>query len=142
MAMESTISKIWLAGYTGRKPIELLQLSTELDAPIVDIRFSDRSMHPTLWAGYALRQVLGGNYEHVRELGNVNYKVGGIKISDMETGIRKVLEIGMDVILLCGCKDGAVCHRSVVGEAFRERGHEVAEVDWSVISPQSQLGLF
>ena len=42
---------------------------------------------------------------------------------------RSFLQITDDVILLCVCKDPAVCHRTLLGEKLREMGYTVKEID-------------
>lgn len=130
--------KIYLAGYAGRKPEQLKQLSDVLEATVVDIRLSPRSRVP-YWDSSALKSLLGSNYVWVRELGNVNYKgFGEISILDMTRGVDRVVGIGLlsgkDMILLCACKNGCDCHRTVVGKRFTDLGFEVQEVDWSIIA--------
>lgn len=130
--------KIYLAGYTGRKPEQLKQLSDALEATVVDIRLSPRSRVP-YWEKSALQSLLGTRYTWVKELGNVNYKgLGGINILDMQRGIDRLIGVNAvnsgNMILLCACKDGHSCHRSVVGERLVEVGFNVQEVDWSIIA--------
>jgi hypothetical protein len=56
----------------------------------------------------------------VQALGNRNYKNGGpIALADYEVGkqvIAEILATGQSVILMCACKDVAICHRRTAAE--------------------------
>ena len=105
-------------------------LAERLGTTVIDIRLVPASRWRKEWRDSELRNLLGDRYVHVRELGNEHYKEGGpIKIKDMDAGIKKLLEIGGSLILLCGCKDKLDCHRRVVARELEERGHQVSEVE-------------
>lgn len=129
--------KIYLAGYTGRKPEQLKQLSDALNAAVVDIRLSPRS-RVAYWEKSALQTLLGTRYIWVKELGNVNYKGGPIQILDIGNGMDRAVGYCTyqkgNMICLCACKEGHSCHRFVVGKGFADLGFEVQEVDWSIIA--------
>lgn len=63
-------------------------------------------------------------YRWLRQLGNENYKGGAIVLNDAKAGVDHVcdlLRLGCTVILLCGCKDPATCHRTHAAGLIRER---------------------
>lgn len=126
--------KVYLFGYAGYTSAQLEKAANALGAVVVDIRFSSRSRNPQ-WSGLTLWRLFGDErYLHVPQLGNVNYKNGGeIKIFNLDLGVRRMCRFMEErgaaaAILVCGCKDAAGCHRTVVGDALRAMGYEVQEL--------------
>jgi hypothetical protein len=123
---------VYTFGYSGQSPAELAKTARELEAIVVDVRHSPHSRRPD-WRKGALLKALGGNYLHVPELGNINYKgTGGIQIADLDKGLRLVWPIleSASVILLCVCASHVDCHRAVVAAAMNKRwGVEVVHLD-------------
>ncbi len=138
-------NRVYLVGYAGRQPSELLAACARLAARLVDIRFSPRSRKPE-WSGARLREVFGERYLHLRAFGNADYQSSTIRLADPETGVAEVAALLAEssVVLMCQCNDGATCHRAVVGALLRERlGVEVIELDEALTKREShQLGLF
>jgi uncharacterized protein (DUF488 family) len=97
-------------------------LAEQLDAVVVDIRFSPRSRNPH-WTAGRLTSLLGERYRHLAVLGNRNYKGGPIEFVDLEEGVVKVGELLREqpVILLCVCADVERCHRLPAAEAIAAR---------------------
>src|SRR5947209_3651542 len=101
-------------GYSGSKPLDLLNYQRSLNATVCDIRFSPRS-RMGYWNGGAVKALLPKDrYFHMIELGNVNYK------NDLRIELYKPHEVVRDIelvltyhpaILLCGCADWRECHR-------------------------------
>jgi uncharacterized protein (DUF488 family) len=121
---------IHTTGYAGKHATDLLALAERLDATVIDIRLVPSSRWQKQWRAGQLRELLGARYEHVRDLGNENYKLGGpVKIKDLDAGINKLLEIGGTLILLCVCSDPETCHRRVVARELEARGHQVSELE-------------
>ena len=119
---------IYTIGYVGRKPEELKKLAEELDAIVLDIRFSPLSRIPH-WNGEALSKLLRLRYRHVPSLGNLNYKNGGpIMIADYRLGRETIIQQSRNVILMCVCKSLGLCHRRVVGDFLRREGIEVKDL--------------
>lgn len=91
-------------------------------AVILDTRLVPTSRNPQFRRGH-LQRVLGAAYVSEPALGNVNFRSGGpVVLKDWETGwttLRQLLDRG-PVILLCACRDPAVCHRTTVAEKARE----------------------
>ena len=110
--------KLYTLGYTGIKPAQLLAKAIELDAIVLDTRYSPRS-RVLQWNGMELARVLGQHYQHAPALGNINYKSGGaIEINMPRVGTQQVVSmlVTRSVILLCACPDVSTCHRRVVAE--------------------------
>ncbi len=110
---------VYTYGYTSSTPADLAAYVKELDAYLIDIRFSPRSRVPQ-WRGHMLYEVMGmtahgrPRYRHIGELGNVNYLTDGpIQLAAPEEGVREIAPYlaARPVILLCGCRDWRACHR-------------------------------
>ena len=119
--------KVYTVGYSGRKVSELLEIIKELDAVVFDIRFSPRSRAPQ-WDQGQLQSVLGESYRHESGFGNRNYRGGPISLVNYEAGKLAIEASPKSVILMCVCKDTAICHRSLIAEKLRLDGFEVHEL--------------
>jgi uncharacterized protein (DUF488 family) len=119
--------QVYTFGYSGHTSAQLKQLAEELDAIVFDIRFSPRSRDPQ-WSGKRLRAALGHRYQHIRELGNENYKSGPIQLVDFvqlvdfEAGRTLIEDSNKPVILMCVCHNYHDCHRSVVASKLAAFG--------------------
>lgn len=115
--------KIYTLGYSGWKFDDVVAVLDRLDAHLVDVRLVPRSRNPD-FNGNSLVRHTSGRYVWVRQLGNVNYKLEApIKLVDFEAGaaaVKAVADSGKAIILLCGCKDVASCHRSHVAQRLAE----------------------
>lgn len=115
------MNKLYTLGYTGRKPEDIAVIAKGLGAVIVDIRMSPVS-RVACWNGYALRSFLdihGVRYEHVPDLGNVNYRSSQpITIQSMETGAMRLATLleAAPCVILCACEHYDECHRQHVAE--------------------------
>ncbi len=123
---------IYTWGYLGYSFASLQAWLVANDGWLVDIRYSPNSRQPG-WSGRALARALGGAYTHIEELGNRNYRAigrGHIDIVDMDKGLRWIdgLAQGRTPVLLCACRLEVFCHRTVVAEELRRRGHRVEEL--------------
>jgi uncharacterized protein (DUF488 family) len=113
--------KIYSIGYSGWKPDRITQLPAELDAVLLDVRFVPRSRYQP-WDGRTFAARLGEGYRWAgKQFGNRAYKdpAGRIELADYEAGkavVEAIIASGKSVILMCGCKDLATCHRKVVAE--------------------------
>ena len=116
------MTTIFTLGYTGTKPEQIKALAARLHAVVVDVRFSPRSRVPQ-WAEANLKALLGKQYMHVKDLGNVNYRGDGpMKLLDPG---KAAITLGpilkqQSVILLCACKDVETCHRKKAAEYLAE----------------------
>jgi uncharacterized protein (DUF488 family) len=110
---------LYTLGYSGWTLEAIQEVAQAHNAVVCDIRYAPFSRHPQ-WRKHQLVQLLGARYQHVRALGNRNYKSGGpIILSDYETGkqaIAEILATGQSVILMCACKELAHCHRRIAAE--------------------------
>lgn len=112
------MNTLYTLGYTGIKPAQLLAKAIELQAIVLDTRYSPRSRAPQ-WNGMELARLLGQHYQHAPALGNINYKNGGpIEINMPRVGTQQVVSmlVTQSVILLCACPEVSTCHRRVVAE--------------------------
>ncbi len=123
------IPPVYTLGASGRTPEELRPLLRERDALLLDIRLSPRSRWVPVWNKSNLASLLGDDYRHVPELGNVNYKGDGpIQIADYPAGRAIIEGLSRPVVLLCQCKDYDRCHRKTVAELLRADGFGVEEL--------------
>lgn len=111
-------------GYTGHKIGELEALLKQ-HAPcmLFDVRFSPRSRNP-VWIGARMKEHFGKLYYHAMGFGNLNYRGGPIQLCNPTTeiaNVRKCLEHGKTVILMCACPDYNQCHRKVVAELLQSK---------------------
>lgn len=124
-------NRVYTIGYSGMHPDELKSLAETLKADLFDIRFSPRSRDPR-WAGSNVRALVNGAYQHVKALGNANYKSDGpVEIVDYESGKAAIQSNERPVILMCACKDPTHCHRTVVGKMLEADGFRVSEIQES-----------
>lgn len=124
----------YTTGYLGdktprgqSKPAMLKGVVEALDGVLVDIRYSPRS-RAACREKAALQALFGDRYLWVRTLGNANYKGGEIEIVDLAAGLATVEALPKAPILICACEYPRYCHRTVVGNALRERGHVQYEI--------------
>lgn len=112
-------------GYTEINNLDVLARAIEkLDAVLIDVRLSPRSRNP-MWTKKSLVNKLGDRYIHAPDLGNLNYKGGGIDIKDIDQGIMQILHnlSKNHVILMCVCSHRSKCHRAnIVGKIEKRHG--------------------
>jgi len=114
--------EIFDIGYQSIKDFELFRSEIELmNATLVDVRLSTRSRLPQ-WRKVNLERTLGAQYEHIGELGNLNYKGGPVQIADMAAGIRQISKLADrgPVVLMCVCAERDECHRSEILHAVEK----------------------
>lgn len=139
--------QVYVTGYSGKSPDDLLSMITKVGGTIFDIRFSARSRNPQ-WALSNLQSFFGDRYRHVKALGNRNYKGGDIELVNYELGRQLIDESPFTVILLCVCRQPNECHRSDVARRLIADGFTVIEYDdpyFSFTEPDAgfgQLSLF
>ena len=139
---------IYTLGYSGWKIEDVEAVLDRLDAILVDVRMVPRTRWAPLWNSAALQTRLDDRYVWIREFGNVNYKstFEEIEIADFPTGERRLRQLtagGKAVILLCGCRDVNVCHRTVLAERLAKEwdaeGSHLAAPDKQISSVQRTL---
>jgi hypothetical protein len=95
------------------------------------------------WNRIQLERLLGARYQHLKALGNRNYKSGEIALVDLAGGLQQVealLDAFDGVVLMCACRDGQRCHRRrVADEASRQLGVPTTEL---YPPPGAQMTLF
>jgi len=104
--------RLYLVGYTGKKPEDLHRRVTELGAVLVDARYRPFSRNAR-WNKSNLEQMFGASYMHLEAWGNLNYKSGfPIQIADYDAGLKVVLRLlkQKPVVLMCVCKNLSLCH--------------------------------
>ena len=127
---------IYTIGYSGRSLSSLVSLVQELDAVLVDIRFSPASRNPD-FSGKRLREALGERYVHLKAVGNETYRSGGpVKMADPSAGVEALRAIDRSVVLMCACAQYHNCHRRAVADFLRGEGYEVAEVSATTLPPR------
>jgi uncharacterized protein (DUF488 family) len=125
----------YTTGYTDKNVADLPELLENLDAVLVDIRFSPNSRQ-IVWTKNYLSLLLKRRYKHIPQLGNRAYKEGKIQIQNLELGIRLITSMDYNVVLLCACKNLRECHRFVVMNELQKRGFEAKELEsWEINSP-------
>jgi uncharacterized protein (DUF488 family) len=117
---------VYTIGYSGRKMHEIKAIADRLEAVIFDIRFSPRSRAP-MWNKSSFERELGRRYQHVKAFGNKNYKGGPIELVDFEAGVERIQASGRPVILMCACKNPAICHRTNIRRRLQALGFQVEE---------------
>lgn len=126
---------IYTTGYTEKDVADLPDLLENLDAILVDIRFSPHSRH-LIWTKNYLSLLLKKRYRHIPQLGNRTYKEGKIQIQNLELGIRLLSDLDHNAVLLCACKNLNECHRFVVMNELLKRNFTVEEIkSWKVNYP-------
>jgi uncharacterized protein (DUF488 family) len=117
-----TERRVFLFGYSGRRPAALLDAAVSLDAIVLDIRHSPRSRN-SQWSKPNLSRLLGDRYEHCPPFGNLHYQSNAIELADPEAGVAMVRDLleTRSVVLMCVCKDDTACHRRVAADLLRDR---------------------
>jgi hypothetical protein len=119
------VNQLYDLGYMEIGNIKSVEKAVkELDAILLDVRFSPRSRNPQYNKSF-LEKVFNTNpartgYLPVKDLGNRNYKGGPVDFVDIENGLAIIhtwLEI-RPVILMCGCWNRAECHRLEIANTF------------------------
>ena len=119
-----TYHRLYTLGYAGWTAQQVEDQLLDLGGVLVDIRLSPRSRKPG-FSGSALRQRFGPRYTHIPALGNENYNRSGapILLRSEEEGMDRLAPMLQcwPVIVMCGCRDLATCHRLTVADLARER---------------------
>ncbi len=110
--------KVYPVGYSMPGSLQYIeQLMIQPQMLLIDTRFSPKSWSVD-WRKESLREKYGNRYRLAGAyLGNLNFQGGPIELADPEEGIRglrRYLEEGYDLILLCQCPQYHTCHRKVI----------------------------
>ncbi len=133
---------IYTTGYTGKDINDLKPMLSALDAALVDVRFAPTSqiLH---WRQMYLKVLLGRKYLHIPNLGNRTYKENKITIQNLKLGVETVLNLEIDVVLMCACEKPENCHRRIIIEELHKRNIETIELEtWKTRDSAVQIKLF
>ena len=113
---------IYTAGYMGWPVKELYTKVVELDAILVDIRYTPYSQIKD-WRQQNLQDLFQTRYTYMHGLGNKNYQDGTIRLADPMRTIRPIQQIleQRPVVLLCGCRNHETCHRLQAAQFLAEQ---------------------
>lgn len=108
---------LYTFGYTGQSFPAFLDLIRAHNVLLVDSRLVPFSRNEK-WGQPHLITMLGEQYRHIPQLGNLLYKGGGIQLNDPAQGyeILHGLLQQQSVVLLCGCSDLHRCHRHYIAQ--------------------------
>ena len=132
---------LYLAGYGNRPPEAFFaRLAPWRIAVALDARLIPWGWHP-LYRGEAflraLEQEAGiGRAKHAARLGNLAKRDGGaMRLADPAaiTDLVRVLRSGRSVVVICGCRNGATCHRTMIGNLVSSAAPELAVVELAVV---------
>ncbi|GAB4528483.1 MAG: hypothetical protein OHK0046_47350 [Anaerolineae bacterium] len=112
------VQKLYSVGYQGIKVDDLYAAIRHLDAVLVDVRIRPWSQQEE-YQKPQLQALFGPHYQHIPELGNLNYKGGEVLLQDVEHGTVELLKVLRDspAVVMCACWNYETCHRrNVVDE--------------------------
>jgi uncharacterized protein (DUF488 family) len=126
---------IYTFGYHRQSLLALAAKLDALDATLIDIRRMPRSRTPD-WGQGNLTHVLRFRYQRNQALGNRFCPEGSKDVLSLEIGINRLERYAADanrapkgpLVLMCRCERLMDCHRAVVADALRDRGHIVTEL--------------
>ena len=135
--------RVFTFGYAGAPFRAFLHIVDQLDATVLDCRFSPRSRIPT-WSGVNLRRALGDCYVWAQPWGNPGYKGTEAALADADAGLAIFDALDSPtVIVMCACKNPQTCHRALVRDLLlRERGIVATELDVLDEPEARQLTIF
>lgn len=120
--------KFYTTGYAGKDINDLKPLLNTLDAVLVDVRFSPTS-EVMRWRQIYLMTLLREKYLHVLPLGNRVFREGGIQIQNLDLGIKILVSLNANAVLMCGCADVKACHRFLIAQEIRRKGFDAEELE-------------
>ena len=124
--------KIFTTGYSGKEISDLKPMLERLDAMLFDIRFAPYS-EIMRWRKVYLKALLGEKYRHIPNLGNRTFEKEKITIQNLQLGIETLLNLEINVVLMCACRLPENCHRRVIAQELAKREVETFELsDWKV----------
>ena len=137
---------IYTLGYLGWKVDEVQREVRRLGALLVDVRLRPLSRNPAFTAK-RLAERFGARYLWIKEWGNLGYRVpdAPIRLADWPKGLQRLTarlkEDGTEaVVLMCACREVAVCHRKTVAERLAEAtGGAVRHLDLPPGRPREAL---
>lgn len=124
---------IYTTGFAGKDFALLPDLLDFLDAVLIDVRFAPSSGKRIEWRKDYLRLLLKNRYRHVPHLGNrLSRETGASSIQNLSLGIKIIVEMRANLLLMCECPTKEECHRLIISENLKQQGIETEEIsDWS-----------
>ena len=124
---------LYTLGYSTLGRIEQLEAFLAEGIILIDIRYLPASRWQPEWSRKQLYERFAPNYQHIRELGNINYHSSDlpIQLHDAKQGISKILPLlqqGLNICLLCTCADWQKCHRRHVADLLQSQLTEIEVV--------------
>lgn len=102
-------------GYAQWSIDEVTACRAKHDAVLIDIRYTPKTTKPG-FSKSDLCDRFGSHYRHVPGFGNVNYEEGPIELAAPNQGIAEVQNFSRALLLMCGCRSPAHCHRTTVAD--------------------------
>ena len=128
------MGEIYHCGAPGRGPEDLRRIAEQLDATVVDIRYSALMASEARWRGTALRETLGDRYVRCIALADragCGAAGGCASLIDFTIGVEFLRQIAGPMILLCGCREIKNSHRAAVSRRlWTEHRWDSQELDW------------
>jgi len=128
-----TNQRIYTTGFEGREVTDLPELLTALDALLIDIRFSPAE-RPLKWRKDYLKLLLKNRYRHIPLLGNRphNAEPNKFAIHNLFVGIKIIINLKVNLVLMCECRSAESCHRRIISEELSRQNIIVEELsDWN-----------
>lgn len=136
------VRELWTIGYGGRRPADFVALLRQAGVELVaDVRLTPRGTMGSYTRAKStdrgIQKLLsdgGIAYEWLHELGNPDRTDPGMEqfravvVPEFPVRTRRLIECAssQQTCLLCGCKNAATCHRSIITDWLRTQ-------DWQVI---------
>lgn len=126
---------IYTTGFAGKDFTLLSGLLDFLDAGLIDIRFAPMNGTSLQWRKDYLRLLLKDRYRHVPHLGNrLSKDSGKSSIQNLTLGIKIIIEMRANLLLLCECPAMEDCHRAIISRSLKEQGFDTQEIaDWDFL---------
>jgi uncharacterized protein (DUF488 family) len=125
--------KFYTTSYAGMNIDHLKPMIYGLDAVLVDVRFSPTS-DLMRWRQIYLKTLLREKYHHVAPLGSRAFHERSNQIQNLNLGIKNLISLNENVVLMCKCADPKKCHRLLIAQELWNKGFEVEELkDWKLI---------
>jgi uncharacterized protein (DUF488 family) len=127
---------LYTVGYSTLGGMEQLEAFLAGRVILIDIRYLPASRWQPEWSRKRLYERFAPNYQHIRDLGNINYHSLDlpIRLFDAKRGVSKIVQLlqqGYDICLLCTCSDWKTCHRRIVADLVRDELPDIQPVHLS-----------
>lgn len=130
--MTASVQKIYTTSSAGKNFEDLPPLLDRLEAVLIDIRLSPPT-RPIVWSREYLKLLLKNRYLHVAALGNRSFKEGQAAVQNLGLGMKTVIALHVNLLLMCNCEDFDKCHRRIITNEFKKDGFIVGEIEtWEI----------